>query len=60
MFLLLETTAFSFRLERGINNIGIESGACAWAVPKDTWSNIHFPTVLQVILMSREEYLYGQ
>jgi len=32
-----------FRLERGINNIGIESGACSWATPKDTWSDISFP-----------------
>jgi len=36
-----------FRLERGINNIGIESGACAWAVPKDTWSSVNFPNHLQ-------------
>jgi len=36
-----------FRLERGINNIGIESGACSWAVPKDTWSDVHFPTHFQ-------------
>ena len=27
-----------FRVVRGINNIGIES-ACAWATPKDTWTN---------------------
>merc|ERR1711994_909907 len=26
------------RLARGINNIGIESGACDWAMPRDTWS----------------------
>jgi len=32
-----------FRLARGINNIGIESGACDWAMPKDTWSNVTFP-----------------
>ena len=31
------------RLARGINNIGIESGACDWAMPKDTWSNVTFP-----------------
>jgi len=31
-----------FRLERGINNIGIESGACSWATPKDTWSKVAF------------------
>lgn len=27
-----------FRLRRGVNNIAIESGACSWATPKDTWS----------------------
>jgi C1A family cysteine protease len=27
-----------FRVVRGINNIAIESD-CAWATPKDTWSN---------------------
>merc|ERR1712038_269714 len=32
-----------FRLARGINNIGIESGACDWAMPRDTWSNVNFP-----------------
>ena len=32
-----------FRLERGINNLGIESGACSWATPKDTWSSVNFP-----------------
>ena len=34
---------FHGRLARGINNIGIESGACDWAMPKDTWSNVTFP-----------------
>lgn len=28
-----------FRLIRGINNLGIEGGSCAWATPVDTWSN---------------------
>ena len=32
-----------FKLARGINNIGIESGACSWAVPADTWSQVNFP-----------------
>jgi len=32
-----------FRLARGVNNIGIESGACSWATPKDTWSQVNFP-----------------
>jgi len=32
-----------FRLARGINNIGIESGVCDWALPRDTWSNVTFP-----------------
>ena len=32
-----------FRLARGVNNIGIESGACSWATPKDTWSHVNFP-----------------
>jgi len=27
-----------FRVVRGINNLGIEGGSCAWATPKDTWS----------------------
>ncbi|EAR83820.1 papain family cysteine protease (macronuclear) [Tetrahymena thermophila SB210] len=27
-----------FRIIRGVNNLNIES-ACAWAVPRDTWSN---------------------
>lgn len=38
-----------FRLERGINNVGIESGMCSWAVPKDTWSEVHFPNNFQVL-----------
>ena len=32
-----------FRLARGVNNIGIESGACDWALPKDTWTEVTFP-----------------
>merc|ERR1719330_1645039 len=32
-----------FRLVRGVNNIGIESGTCDWATPKDTWSDVNFP-----------------
>jgi cathepsin X len=36
-----------FRLQRGINNIGVESGACSWAVPKDTWSHVNFSTHFQ-------------
>lgn len=32
-----------FRLERGTNNLGIESGACSWATPKDTWTSVNFP-----------------
>lgn len=32
-----------FRLARGINNIGIESGTCDWATAVDTWSNVTFP-----------------
>ena len=36
-------TILHTRLARGINNIGIESGACDWAMPKDTWSNVTFP-----------------
>ena len=27
-----------FRIVRGVDNIAIES-ACAWATPKDTWTN---------------------
>ena len=26
-----------FRLARGIDNLGIESQECSWAVPKKTW-----------------------
>ena len=34
-----------FRLARGTNNLGIEvEGTCSWAAPKDTWSDIVFPT----------------
>jgi len=32
-----------FRLVRGVNNIGIESGTCDWATPQDTWSDVNFP-----------------
>jgi len=34
-----------FKVIRGVNNIAIESD-CAWATPKDTWTNqwIHFTT----------------
>lgn len=28
-----------FKLARGVNNLGIESGTCSWATPKDTWTN---------------------
>merc|ERR1711936_891623 len=28
-----------FRLRKGINNLGIESGTCTWATPTNTWSD---------------------
>ena len=39
------------RLARGINNIGIESGACDWAMPRDTWSNVTFPPEVSPVIM---------
>jgi len=27
------------RLCRGVNNLGIEAGACSWATPLDTWTD---------------------
>jgi len=27
-----------FRLRKGVNNLGIESGTCTWATPADTWT----------------------
>ena len=30
-------------MAKGVNNIGIESGACSWATPRDTWSGVSFP-----------------
>ena len=46
------------RLARGINNIGIESGACDWAMPRDTWSNVTFPPEVSPVIMII--YIYSQ
>lgn len=29
-----------FRLRRGVNNLGIESGTCTWSTPVNTWSTV--------------------
>ena len=52
------------RLARGINNIGIESGACDWAMPKDTWSNVTFPpevgpVIILIIATHTYDWLIG-
>ena len=32
-----------FRLRRGVNNLGIESGTCTWATAENTWSHVGNP-----------------